>query len=245
MHQIGSPGSAALALTLYSEQTFRLENMHNSTHHHYKRSSRLGHWLPSDRKLLNAWLAKTTEVAEKKTAPFHPVILEFQELIENDPVMLMYFTQMFDQQPSFAPPPESGDIKIRNYHQMLRILDHVLSTAPEFSATGMVGCPVNAVLDFPMITPAGLAAFLSPKLNCMLKKVLAAWAQFLDSPASLYVLNETSTGWLCPAALKAINMDEYVYDAKAPFYGFKSWNDFFIRRFKPERGPWPSRTARK
>lgn len=98
----GGPRSAALALKLYSEQMGRPENMHNSTHDHHKRSSRLGHWLPSDRKLLNAWLAKTTEVAEKKTASFHPVILEFQELIETDPAMLMYFTQMFDQQPSFA-----------------------------------------------------------------------------------------------------------------------------------------------
>jgi phosphatidylserine decarboxylase len=225
--------SAQLRLKLYSEQTGLPENMHNSTHRHHKRSSRLGHWLPSDRNVLNAWLATTTEVAEKKTAPFHPAIREFQELIESDPAMLMYFTQMFEQQPTFAPPPESGDIKIRNYHQMLRILDHVLSTAPEFSAAGMVGCPINAILDFPMITPAGLAAFLSPKLNRVLKKVLAAWAQFLDSQASLYVLNETPTGWLCPAALKAINMDDYVHDAKAAFYGFKSWNDFFIRRFKP------------
>lgn len=210
--------------------------MHNSTHHH-KRSSRLGHWLPSGRKALNAWLAHTTEVAEKKATPFHPIIRELQELIESDPVMLMYFTQMCEQQPSFAPPPESGDIKIRGYHQLLRILDHVLTTAPEFSTDGQVGCPINAVLDFPMITPAGLAAFLSPKLNRVLKKVLAAWAQYLDSPASLYVLNETTTGWLCPAALKAINMEEHVHDPKAPFYGFRSWNDFFIRRFRPGARP--------
>jgi phosphatidylserine decarboxylase len=211
--------------------------MHNSIHHHHKRGSRVGHWLPSDRKALNAWLAKTTETAEKKAAPLHPAIREFEELIESDPVLLMYLTQMFEQQPSFAAPPESGDIKIRDYHQLLRILDHVLTTAPEFSTAVMVGCPINAVLDFPMITPAGLAAFLSPKLNHVLKKVLAAWAQFLDSPASLYVLNETPTGWLSPAALKAISIEEYVHDPKAPFYGFKSWNDFFIRRFKPGARP--------
>ena len=210
--------------------------MHNSTHHH-KRGSRVGHWLPSDRKALNAWLAKTSETAEKKAAPLHPAIREFEELIESDPVLLMYFTQMFEQQPSFVPPPESGDIKIWDYHQLLRILDHVLTTAPEFSTAGMVGCPINAVLDFPMITPAGLAVFLSPKLNRVLKKVLAAWAQFLDSPASLYVLNETPSGWLSPAALKAINLEDYVHDPKTPFYGFKSWNDFFIRRFKPGARP--------
>lgn len=176
-------------------------------------------------------------MAEKKATPCHPVIQEFRETIEGDPIMLMYFTLMFEQQPSFAPPPESGDIRIRDYHQLLKILDHVLTTAPEFNTAGMVGCPINAVLDFPMITSAGQAAFLSPKLNRALSKVLAAWAQFLDSPASLYVLNATPTGWLCPAALKAINVDEYVHDPKAPFYGFKSWNDFFIRRFKPGARP--------
>ncbi|HEY6345109.1 MAG TPA: phosphatidylserine decarboxylase family protein [Bryobacteraceae bacterium] len=209
--------------------------MHKPAHH--KRSSRLGHWLPADRKVLNAWLAKTREAAEKKTAPVNPVILELQETIEGDPVLLMYFTQMFEQQPSFAPPPDTGDIKIRDYHELLQILDHVLTTAPEFTTAGMVGCPINAVLDFPMITPAGLAAFTSAKLNRALKKVLTVWAQFLDSPASLYVLNETPAGWLCPAALQAIHMDEYVHDPKAPFYGFRSWNDFFIRRFKPGTRP--------
>jgi phosphatidylserine decarboxylase len=209
--------------------------MHKPAHH--KRSSRVGHWLPADRKALNAWLAKTREAAGKKTAPVNPVILELQETIEGDPVLLMYFTQMFEQQPSFAPPPDTGDIKIRDYHELLQILDHVLTTAPEFTTVGMVGCPINAVLDFPMITPAGLAAFTSAKLNRALKKVLTAWAQFLDSPASLYVLNETPAGWLCPAAFEAIHMDEYVHDPKAPFYGFQSWNDFFIRRFKPGTRP--------
>ena len=158
-------------------------------------------------------------------------------MIESDPVMFMYFTQMFEQQPAFSPPPQSGDIKLRNYRQMLKIIDHVLTTAPEFNTSDMVGCPINAILDFPMITPAGLAAFVSPKVNHILKKALAVWTEFLSSRASLYVLNETPTGWLCPAALKAIHMDEFINDPNAPFFGFKSWNDFFIRQFKPGMRP--------
>jgi phosphatidylserine decarboxylase len=209
--------------------------MNNSTHH--KQTSRLGHWLTSDRKALNAWLANTIEQAEKRKTPFHPVIQEFQGMIESDPVMFMYFTQMFEQQPTFAPTPKSGDIKIKNYHQMLRIINHVLTTAPEFNTTGMVGFPINAILDFPMITAAGLAAFVSPKVNGMFRKVLAAWTHFLDSAASLYVLNETPAGWLSPAALKAIGIDEFIHDPQAPFFGFKSWNDFFIRQFKPGARP--------
>jgi phosphatidylserine decarboxylase len=158
-------------------------------------------------------------------------------MIERDPVMFMYFTQMFQEQPTFQPPRGSGDIKLKNYDQMLVVLDHILTTAPTFDSTSMVGCPINAIFDFPMSTPAGLAAFATPKVNDMLRKVLVAWGAFLNSVDSLYVLNDSPTGWLCPAARKAMDLDEFVTDLAAPFLGFKSWNEFFIRRFKPGRRP--------
>ncbi len=206
----------------------------NPTHHHHPpRMNRQGGWLPSDPKHLNAWLKKTIDQAEQKKAPFHPVIEEFRSLIENDPTLYMYFTQMFEQQPVFPPPPGSGDVKIKNYRQMLTVINHVLTTAPEYNTTGMVGFPINAILDFPMITRAGLAAFLSAKVNAMLKKVLKVWTEYLDSPDSRSVLNTSETGWLSSAALKAIQIENYLCDPKAPYYGFKSWNDFFIREFKP------------
>jgi phosphatidylserine decarboxylase len=66
-------------------------------------TNRLGHWLPSDPEALNIWFKKTIEHAEKKKAPFHAVIQEFQKMIESDPVMSMYFTQMFEEQPSLLP----------------------------------------------------------------------------------------------------------------------------------------------
>lgn len=204
------------------------------THHaQFRQTTRLGHWLPSDPKHLNDWLKKTIDAAEQRKAPFHPVIEEFRNLIENDPAMYMYFTRMFQEQPVFPPPAGSGDVKIKGYQQMLRVMNHVLTTAPEFNTTGMVGFPINAILDFPMITPAGLAAFLAPKVNDMLRKVLRTWTTYLDSPDSRSVLNTTETGWLSPAALEAVHLDEFIHDAQAPYYGFKSWNDFFIRQFKP------------
>lgn len=201
------------------------------------RTSRVGQWLPSDQALLNNWLRATIETAERKQAPFHPVIREFQAMIESDPVMSMYFTLMFEQQPTFPPPTGSGDVKVKDYHQMLVVINHVLTTAPEFNNTEMVGFPINAILDFPMITPAGLAAFLSPKVNAMLRKVLKVWTQFLNSADSLYVLNTTSSGWLSPEALAEIGIDEFIHDPNKPYYGFTSWNDFFIREFKPGKRP--------
>jgi phosphatidylserine decarboxylase len=196
-------------------------------------TARLGRWLPSDSKRLHLWLARIIEQAEQKKDSFHPVIEEFRQLIENDSEIYMYFTQMFEQQLPFAPPPGSGDIKLKNYQQMLAVMNHILTSAPEFNTTEMVGCPINAILDFPMITRAGLAAFLSPKVNAILKKVLQAWTEYLGSPRSRSVLSPSDNGWLCPAALKALHMEEFIHDPQDPHYGFPSWNDFFIRRFKP------------
>lgn len=200
-------------------------------------TSRLGGWLPMDPQELNQWLAKTIDEAEKKCAPYHPVVEEFQHLIESDPVLFMNFTLMFEQQPTFPPPPGSGDVKIKNYQQMLTVINHVLTTAPEFNTTGMVGFPINAILDFPMITPAGLAAFTMQQVNAMFMKVLNAWCEFLDSGDSCYVLNDSPTGWFGPEARKAIHLDQFQTDPKKPFLGFTSWNDFFIREFKEGQRP--------
>ena len=195
-------------------------------------TSRMGGWLPTDHAVLGRWLGNTIEVAEKNSAPFHPVVAEFQALIESDPVLYMYFIRMFEEQPRFASPSGSGDVKIQNYQQMLVVINHVLTTAPEYDDTGMVGFPINAILDFPMITSAGLAAFRLQSLNEMLRKVLAVWTEFLDDAKSLYVLNDTPTGWLSPAAKAAIHLDEFQTNPDLPYLGFKSWNDFFIRQFK-------------
>jgi phosphatidylserine decarboxylase len=200
-------------------------------------TSRLGGWLPVHPHELNRWLKDTIDEAGKRRAPFHPVIEEFRDRIESDPVLFMYFMQMFEQQPRFPPPPGSGDVKIKDYHQMLVVMNHVLTTAPTYNTTGMVGFPINAILDFPMITPAGLSAFVMQKVNSMLCKVLKAWARFLDSEDSLYVLNEDHDGWLSPDARKVLHLDEFVTDPDKPFLGFKSWNDFFIREFKPGMRP--------
>ncbi|KAI2475963.1 Phosphatidylserine decarboxylase [Pyrenophora tritici-repentis] len=60
----------------------------------------------------------------------------------------------------------------------------------------MVGTPFNAILDWPMGTPSGFAFFLDPDVNKMVKKVLNAWAEFLVSPDSAYVLGDDKIGWL-------------------------------------------------
>jgi phosphatidylserine decarboxylase len=110
------------------------------------------------------------------------------------------------------------------------VINHVLTIAAEFNKTAMVVFPVNAILDFPMITPAGLAAFLLPKVNAIFSKILKAWIEYLDSPKSTYVLNHSETGSLSPTALAAIQIDDFIHDSHAPHFGFKSDLPHFRRR---------------
>jgi len=207
-------------------------------------TNRVGNWLPT-KEVASLWLKKTKKEAKKSKRSLDPVIKDFKKLIETDPIINMYFTQMFEQQPKFAPPIGSGDIKINNYEEMLLIMNHVLHTAPEYNTTGMVGFPINAILDFPMITPAGLAAFADEKVNNMLKKVLKKWSKYLDSPDSLYVLNTEPNGWMSDGAYKALQMENFIHDPKKPFWGFKAWNDFFIREFKEGVRPVASPNNKK
>ncbi len=201
------------------------------------RMSRLGGWLPHEGHHLAHWLRATRAAIRKHGATFHPIVKQFQGLIEGDAVMRMYFTRMFEEQPRRRAKPVWGDVRLKNYGEMLEVLNHVLTRAPEYNRTYMVGFPINAILDYPMITPTGLAAFADKRVNAMFRRFLAAWAEFLSSAESCYVLNDSPTGWLSPHAWQRLGLDEFETDMNAPHLGFRSWNDFFIRRFKPGQRP--------
>ena len=137
---------------------------------------------------------------------------------------------------------------------MLEVLNHVFGSAPVWTdsaqAVGMVGVPMCAILDYPMSTPSGHAAFLDPEVNKMLKKVLNEWGKFLMSPESAGVLHEGKTGWF--GATGASDMmavanapyktnhkceDFFVCDTSKKHYGYTSWDNVFTRHFKDEVRP--------
>ena len=131
---------------------------------------------------------------------------------------------------------------------MLELFNYLLTTAPAFNESGMVGVPFNAILDWPMGTKSGNAAFLNPQVNAMFKALLDEWAHYLSSKDSCSVLHEHKDGWFGKAALEAMRRasrgdenwrfeNEYVCDPSLPHYGFTSWDDFFTRRFRPGARP--------
>jgi phosphatidylserine decarboxylase len=200
---------------------------------------RVGDCLPSNQGALNLWLADLMLECEDCPQPLHPVMEGFKELIETDPEIYILVNEMIAQVPDsgkFKANPIGGP-QIRDYDQMLQMINALLTKAPEFNESDLVGFPINAVLDWSMGTPAGNAAFLNDKINAMLKRILNVWCDFLSSEDSLYVLNSTESGWMSVAARKKIGIEQFQYSPDAPFWGFVSWNDFFTRKFKPGERP--------
>jgi phosphatidylserine decarboxylase len=149
-------------------------------------------WLPDDQDDLESWLAGHRERVEARGADLvlHPAIVEFQEFIDSEPVLRMYLNQMISQVPTTKPYRKRH---LQSVPQMLRLINEVLTMAPEFGGS-IVTTPIGAILDWTMGTPAGFAAYRDPRVNAALKKILNAWCDFLDSPDSLYVLNDSPSG---------------------------------------------------
>jgi phosphatidylserine decarboxylase len=145
----------------------------------------------------------------------------------------MYLEEMIAQVPHTKPYRKRH---LQSVEQMLRLINEVLTMAPEFGPE-MVATPLAAILDWAMGTPAGFAAFRDPRINAMLKKILTAWCEFLSSSDSLYVLNDSPSGWKSAAARRTVGMEQYEHDPEDENWGFASWNDFFTRRFKDGARP--------
>ncbi|KAG8815057.1 hypothetical protein FRC17_000873 [Serendipita sp. 399] len=213
---------------------------------------RVGGWLPSDHRVLQRWQARKLHQLKKKRDHTNsagpmisvPVIVEFKELIEGDPIIYMYFHEMFDQVPTKPPydkDPTGTKPQIRDYITMLETFEIIIGEAPSFQDNDLVGFPINAVLDWPMGTPAGQAAFGDPKVNAQFKKMFTVWFDFLTSLASCSVLNKNADGWFGPAASVAMPnfVETYKCNPLLPAYGFKSWDEFFTREFRDGVRPLP------
>lgn len=192
-------------------------------------------WLPPQDDL-ELWLEERLDQVEAAGAAveLHPVLVELQELLAREPLLRMYVERMLVEEPEGKPYAEHH---VETTDQLLRLMNQLLTTAPEFSEKAMVATPLGAILDWAIGTTAGFAAFRDPRLNAALKRFLDTWCEFLDSPASLYVLTDQPGGWTSEAAREAIGIERFEHDPDAAHWGFRSWNHFFTRRFREGQRP--------
>ena len=177
---------------------------------------------------------RKVRLGAKKMHREHAVIREFREMIHKHPIERQYMETMIS---SITPAKDGTPRHPKTLKKLFDKLNRVLTHAPEFSDTALVGTPLSGILIWTMGSPQGLAAYRRVRINAMFGKVLAAYKKFLDSPKSRYVLNTSPSGWFGPGASKKINMADYQHDPSKPYDGFKSWNDFFARKLRPGARP--------
>ena len=168
------------------------------------------------------------DLYEENDAPsLHPVVQDFKELIEKDAEVNIFIHQMFEEQEenSSGPPP------VKNYHQMLQLMNVVLNTSIEFDLES----PMFSIMYCSMATVGGFSAFLNEKVNYRIKNILNEWGKYLKSKDSCYVLNkDPKKGWFGKDAMKEMPnfVEEFKCNPNESHYGFTSWDDFFTREFR-------------
>lgn len=188
-------------------------------------------------------------------------------MVESDPVLSANVTAMFaDAYRRKQTTPLDWEPEPQTFDDFLVQLNAIMSMAPEAYQTGtapnqepagLIGFPINALLDWPMATSFGYDVFSNVLVNQQFKKILDSWSTFLVSQGSRYVLIQDdpasdAVAWLSetaqaemvsvassalgqgpnPIAAGATFAQIFNCDPTDPYYGFQSWDDFFTRTFR-------------
>jgi phosphatidylserine decarboxylase len=200
---------------------------------------RQGGWLPADEHALSSFRTSLAGHAAKRTGKaLSPPVRQLRDLVENTPILRMHLTQAIRHALMLQRTHQDIKLGYATIEELMVLIDSVMTLSLPFSTSGLVGCPINALLDWPMCMPGGFEFFQFSEVNAKLRAVLDRWSRFLDGPHSRRYLNTCSPdGWFSAEASQYVDMSLFVCDPTAPFHGFASWNDFFTRRLRPEARP--------
>lgn len=229
--------------------------------------ARPGGWVPQDQAHIRRWIARLKHYVTQQSRPLAAPIAELRDLVNGDPLLHAQANAMFREAWRHEHLTPLGQIEVQSFDEFLALLNGIMTTAPEayqdiptHEPSGLIGFPINALLDWPMATRSGYHFFANALVNQQFKKILDYWAQFLQSPASRYVLTEPVSRldretlivpWLGEVA-KAEMVQvargafgegpdptparfEQIFqcDPAAEYQGFGCWDDFFTRTFRP------------
>ncbi len=213
--------------------------------HRHVHNFRVGPPCKEDDEIIHHWISGHIEHGRKhlgvshdcshRLTNLHPAVQELNDLIEDDPQINMYFHLMFEQ----VSLKHRKDMPVKNHCDMIIAINTVMTEPSKFDNTGLMGFPINAILNWPMATEAGFAAFNDERVNRCFKRILDEWGKFLTTPESCKYLNEGPGGWFSPPALERMSGFEqtFVCDRSQQHWGFKSWDDFFVRKFRTGARP--------
>ncbi|KAJ5465575.1 hypothetical protein N7530_009362 [Penicillium desertorum] len=214
----------------------------NEAHVHIPRP---GAWLPNHPKKIWRWInEKALSLEIKDTQSLLQSVKNFKLHVLNDPTLYMLFTEMLTEVPDKYKTDPSGRPEIRDIDTLFTFLDYLLRNPPSWDPdpdhpsqpSPQIGTPLNAVLDWPMGTKAGFAAFIRDDVNAYVKSMLQSWGDFLSTEYSRSTLTSDNGGWFSTTALATKHMqsfkETFICDPTQPYWGFTSWDNFFTRDFK-------------
>eukprot|EP01060_Flectonema_neradi_P002531 TRINITY_DN1158_c1_g1_i1.p1 TRINITY_DN1158_c1_g1~~TRINITY_DN1158_c1_g1_i1.p1 ORF type:complete len:498 (+),score=111.84 TRINITY_DN1158_c1_g1_i1:67-1560(+) len=224
--------------------------------------TRVGCWLPHAKKI-DEFLKR---LAKLPKLPLIEPIAELKNMVNDDLVLKTSVDLMFKEANRHRALTPLGTAPVENFEDFLQDLNKIMHTAPAFytagknddTAAGLIGFPVNALLDWPMATSHGHEVFNNVTINKQFKKILNHWSKFLVKKESRYVLTTTNRDvlgayvipWLSDDAKKQVVAvayqatdidpstksfeDVFQCDPTDEHYGFESWDNFFVRKFRDD-----------
>lgn len=230
---------------------------------------RPGGWLPASHQTIQKWIRKLkVRAAQTDPAGYLPPVQALANTVANNPILKASTQAMFIEALAYSQTQPTGAPEVASWDEFLSLLNEIMTTAPEFivesgsdKAQGLVGFPINALLDWPMGTASGFGTFSNGTFNASMKQVLDSWGLFLLTEPSRRVLAEgdpsgdpESIPWLSPPAkaqMVAVALQpfsnptpqtfEEIFHVPDPndsaFLGFTSWDQFFTRQFNPGQRP--------
>jgi Phosphatidylserine decarboxylase len=226
--------------------------------------------LTTDHESIRKWVLKLkAKAAGTDPADYVAPIQALQNMVANNPILTASTQAMFVEALAYSKEDPTKAPAVTSWDEFLSLLNVVMTTAPEFivdgkndEAQGLVGFPINALLDWPMGTAAGFLTFYDTNFNASLKSVLDYWGSFLCTEPSRYVLAEgdassdpRSIAWLSkPAKTQMVAVAQQPFLNPPPgqtfedifavpnpddptYLGFVSWDDFFTRQFNDGQRP--------
>ncbi|KAJ8082153.1 hypothetical protein PM082_008000 [Marasmius tenuissimus] len=207
-------------------------------------------YLPEHREVYHAFFDELAQVAAKSEAedtPYLPAVERFKQSIEGDKLLYDLFQKIFLE----VDPQYLYQNQVKNWEDLLRKLNVIVSGPPKYYvakddqgneiAGEPVGVPIYLMLDILINTSSAYDLFRNHNFNIALSGLLDTWGEYLTTSDSSKTLNTTAEGWFNTESVaklegkgRGVFTETYTTFDDNPDngYGYKSWDDFFVRRLK-------------
>ena len=175
---------------------------------------RVGSWLVQDRRVLHNWTSDLVKDLDRfviRPEEWDDTIVALKDFIEQDSYIFELCSNMFSEIPVTYQKTPDLKPQVRDYMHMLGLTNHIIRRGPTWTEiadkVGLIGFPLNVVLDWPMGTISGYHFFKNQEVNRKFKAILDRWSVFLQSERSTEVLRASRRGWLAAEGMNALEAE--------------------------------------